>query len=105
MSYAAVYPLGTKEYVRGFLTSDRDLVAQPVEMKVNGSWVAAVYTGASVPGVDPVSGVSIWTRPIRTSLVVDFAAATPNRGQHVYARFTDSPEVPIVDCGQILVTA
>lgn len=94
MSYDATYPSGTKEYVKAVLTSDRTLGAQTVEMNVLGTWVPATWTGA--PG---------FTNTARTTSVVDFASATPNRGRHVYVRFTDSPEVPIVDCGQILVTA
>jgi hypothetical protein len=93
MSYLAEYPLGTKEYVKVTLTSDRTLGAQAVEIKVNGSWLPATWTGSPAT-----------TNVARTTSVVDFAAAS--RGpQHVYARFTDSPEIPIVDCGQILVTA
>lgn len=94
MSYAAVYPLGTKEYVKATLTSDRALGTQTVELNVLGTWVPATWVGSA--------GL---TNTARTTSVVDFAAATPNRGRRVYARFTDSPEIPIVDCGQILVTA
>lgn len=87
------YPKGTKEYVKAVITSDRSLSAQVVEIKVNGAWVAATWQGTA--------GL---TRTARTTSVVDFASATLGY-QTVYARFTDSPEIPIIDCGKILVTA
>jgi hypothetical protein len=87
------YPIGTKEYVKAAVTSDRTLDTQAVEIKVNGSWLPAQWTGTA--------GL---TRTARTTSVVDFAGATKGY-QTVYLRFTDSPEVPIIDCGKILVTA
>jgi hypothetical protein len=87
------YPLGTKEYVKAVITSDRTLSAQAVELKVNGTWVAATWQGSA--------GL---TRTARTTSVVDFAAAAVGY-QTIYARFTDSPEIPIIDCGKIFVTA
>jgi hypothetical protein len=87
------YPIGTKEYVKFVFTSDRTLDTQPVEIKVNGTWLPATWLGTA--------GL---TRTARTSSVVDFAGATQGY-QTIYGRFTDSPEIPIIDGGKILITA
>jgi hypothetical protein len=94
VSYLAYFQIGTKEYVKAQLTSDRTLGAQTVEVKVGSAdaWRPAQWTGSA--------GL---TNTLRTSSLVDFTSIVTG-AHHVYVRFTDSPEIPIVDVGQILVS-
>jgi hypothetical protein len=95
MSDAPSYPIGTKEYVKAEVTSDRSLSAQVVEVKVGvlDAWRPGTWVGSA--------GL---TRTVSTTSVVDFASYT--KGAYtVFVRFTDTPEIPIIDAGRIFVTS
>jgi hypothetical protein len=84
----------TVEYVRARWYANVNLDSQPVEIRVAPlDWLPGEWEGD-----DPVA-----TRVLRTADPMDFSDL--GLGLHdVYARMTDSPEVPAVRLGQYRVT-
>lgn len=90
-----VIPQGSKEFVKALMTSDRTLDTQTPEMRIYpGDWVPADWQGAAGT-----------TREVRTSSAIDFAGFAKGIGHTVWVRFTDSPEVPIIDVGEIRISS
>lgn len=84
-------PVGSSEYLKAPITADVELDAQTVQLSKDGgtSWLAAEWVGDAGT-----------TRTARTSSPVAWTRGT----YHVYAKLTDSPEVPIVKCGTVIVS-
>lgn len=92
-------PRGSKEYINAVITSDVTLsmaVAIAVTQKNSSThtWLPAGWIGSAGT-----------TRTAQTTDPVEFtAAAYPKTEYRVYAKLTDSPEVPIIDCGALNLT-
>lgn len=84
--------VGSVEYLKVQVVADSTLAdTESVDIKLNGDWVAAEWTGDAGT-----------TRIART--LVDFADVPP--GNHnIYVRLTDTPESPILAAGRIKVEA
>lgn len=94
-------PQGSKEYVSATVTADVTLNAQTVEVAIRDGSQGAAFVWLPAQWVGP-SGT---TRQCRTTSPVDFTAvAYPTTPYEVYVRVTDSPEIPIVHAGTLLVT-
>lgn len=84
-------PTGTVEYVNAPVKCSVALDAQAVVISIDGkaTWLAAGWIGDVGT-----------TRTARTNSPVSFATAGYN---HVYVKVTDSPEIPIMRAGKIIV--
>jgi len=83
-------PAGTVEYVNAPVTASVDLDTQAVTISIDGktTWLPAGWIGDPGP-----------TRTARTTTPVTWTAGY----HHVYVKVTDSPEIPIMKAGKIIV--
>jgi hypothetical protein len=93
-------PRGSDEILLCPVTADVELDAQSVAIAVGRAsdntytWLAAEWTGTAGT-----------TRTAATSDPVELtAAAYPLRNYEVYVKVTDTPEVPIIHAGTLVIT-
>lgn len=113
MSDQSTYPRGTVEYLQATVTADVDLTTQPVTIAVGnidpstGSWLAASWSGASWTSLDPETNQTLYHRVCKTDTPVAFTeGAFPDLATYyeVGVKIVDSPEIPVMSAGWVLVT-
>lgn len=101
---------GTREYIERFVYASVDLVAQTVEFSFD--YGTTLHTGQwesdpSVLVTRVVDGVKVNRyRRIARLLLGDGVTALPAPGEYpVHIKVTDTPEIPIIPAGSLVVLA
>lgn len=104
MSNEPVYPRGTVEYVKAVVTADVTLTdSMTVELSLSTGNNNIGYTHNWLTGA--WDGTEATTRTARTGSAVTFDSTYPKGSYTLFVRLTDNPEVPLINAGQVRVTA